>query len=151
MLRVIAIFDSISRSILLYCKLDEQPTSCVLSYVVSCVPQKKSTPLLLAFVTSKRWICGTHMRSQSCVKTPFFQGLYASKQLQKNRTTSYKIETINWRSGPKGRGFESRHFDTCETLAIAGVFLLLGYAVLTFEGGFLLKNGVLSQGCHKMG
>ena len=26
-------------------------------------------------------------------------------------------------SGPKGRGFESRHFDTCETLANAGVFL----------------------------
>ena len=26
-------------------------------------------------------------------------------------------------SGPKGRGFESRHFDTCETLGFPRVFL----------------------------
>ena len=29
-------------------------------------------------------------------------------------------------SGPKGRGFESRHFDTCETLGFPRVFLF-GY------------------------
>ena len=59
-------------------------------------------------------------------------------------------------SGPKGRGFESRHFDTCETLANAGVFLLLGYAVLTFEGSFFVEKrgfvtGVSQNGaktCH---
>ena len=79
---------------------------------------KKSTPLLLASITSERWSRGVHMRSRSYVKTPRFQGLYASKQLQKNRITSYKFETNNRRSGPKGRGFESRHFDTMNSLAI---------------------------------
>ena len=88
----------------------------MLSCVVSCVPQKKSTPLLLASITSERWFRGVHMRSRSSLKTPCFQGLYASKHLQKNRTTSYKFETNNRRSGPKGRGFESRHFDTIEAL-----------------------------------
>ena len=44
--------------------------------------------------------------------------LYAINQLQKNRTTSYDYETNNRRSGPKGRGFESRHFDTMNSLAI---------------------------------
>ena len=84
----------------------------MLSCVVSCVPRTKPTPLLLASITSERWFCGTHMRSRSYVKTPCFQGLYASKQLQKNRTVIYDFETNNRRSGPKGRGFESRHFDT---------------------------------------
>ena len=117
----------------------------VLSCVVSCMPQMKPTPLLLASVTSERWIRGTHMRSRSCMKTPCFQGLYASKHLQKNRTTSYDFETNNRRSGPKGRGFESRHFDTFETLANAGVFLFAYRTALVDGGSFLLKNGF----CHK--
>ena len=95
------------------------------SCMSSCVPQKKSTPLLLASITLERWFGGTHMRSRSCMKTPCFQGLYASKQLQKNRTTSYKFETNNRRSGPKGRGFESRHFDQQNRDALLGVPVLL--------------------------
>ena len=83
----------------------------LLKHTESCVQQKKSIALLLASVTSEQWFCGVHMRSQSCVKTPCFQGLYASKQLQKNRTLSYDSETTNRRSGTKGRGFESCHFD----------------------------------------
>ena len=36
-------------------------------------------------------------------------------------------------------------------LDFQGFFCFNSYAVLTFEGSFLLKTGVLSQGCHKMG
>ncbi|MBQ7306674.1 MAG: hypothetical protein IJW85_10720, partial [Clostridia bacterium] len=51
-------------------------------------------------------------------------GPYASKKLQKNRTIIYDFETNNRRSGPKGRGLESRHFDhhTPEVITISGVF-----------------------------
>jgi hypothetical protein len=34
-------------------------------------------------------------------------------------------------------------------LDFQGFFYFDRYAVLTFEGSFLLKNGVLSQMCHK--
>ena len=112
----------------------------VLSCVVSCVPQTKPTPLLLASITSERWFCRVHMRSRSCMKTPCFQGLYASKQLQKSRTTSYGFETNNRRSGPKGRGFESRHFDTLKTLANAGVFLFSQENCPHRRGQFLLRR-----------
>jgi len=83
------------------------------------------------------------------MKTPCFQGLYASKQLQKKRTTSYKIETNNRRSGPKGRGFESRHFDMMKSLdpqrfAGRGFFFCPGG-----RGQFSGKSVVLSQNRHR--
>ena len=111
MLRVIAIFDSISRSILLYCKLDKQPTSCVLSCIVSCVPQKKSTSLLLASITAERWFSEDVCILKIARKHRVFKVYTPANSFRKNRTTSYKFETNNQRSGPKGRRFKSCHLD----------------------------------------
>ena len=68
---------------------------------------------------------------------------------QKNRALSYNFETNHRHLRPKGRWSESRHFDACETLGSPSFFYFACYAILIFEGSFLLKTRVLSQGCHK--
>ena len=113
------------------------------------MPQKKSTPLLLASITAERWFCGVHVRSRSSVKAPCFQGLYAINQLQKIGQQVMVLKLTTGVRDQKAAGSNPATSTRVKPLIYQGFFYLDRYAVLTFEGSFLLKIGVLSQMCHK--
>ena len=89
------------------------------------------------------------MRSRSSVKAPCFQGLYAINQLQKNGQQVIKLKLTTGVRDQKAAGSNPATSTRAKPLDFQGFFYFDRYAVLTFEGSFLLKNGVLSQMCHK--
>jgi len=76
-----------------------------------CIPQKKIHPSAVSFHHSREAVLRDPYAFQRLRENTVFSRSIRQQKASENRTTSYGFETNNRRSGPKGRGFESRHFD----------------------------------------